>query len=710
MNTPDAAQVLTLIEGRTAYVLNQARRALETLLAEGESNELVAESTRLHLKLTSSRIDSRGFAPLTVRDLEQYATVWRNLVPAETEARAALIGLLLAKYPFAPKDCPNLRAALRLEDANLPKFDYPSQTPFEPVDPGDVFKQIEPLLEYVSLSRGETLFRQGDAGDAMYVVVYGRLRVTQKDERGAERTLGYLTRGSSMGEIALLSGEARTASLFALRDCLLIKLSKATFFRLADQYPRLILEMTRGLAERLRARDRNETYEGVRTIAFLPLSAAIDMSAFMRELTAALTPYGAHLHVNSANVNRLTGIGSHLESDLAPGAIAWLNEQESRSRFILYECDAAPTSWTARALRQADRIVLVARASDAPERSAAERQFIPLDNPLAAVRTELVLLHSDNRIAGTQSWLAARPVDRHYHIKHIHAAELGRLARAIAGRSVGLVFGAGGTRTFAVTGVVRALAEAGIRADLVGGTSAGSIAAALMAVGLDWQQMYDAAKEVFSNFRDYTLPLSAVLSGKRVTLVLRRLFGEQRIEDLPLDFFCVSTNLTEAEQVVHRQGVLAQALRASCSLPGVFPPVMLDGNLLCDGAVFNHVPIDLMYERCEGGQVIVIDVGADLGRTGKYTHGEYVNGWRVLAAKILPFLGKGYRAPSLMGTISRATLVGSIRNKVNNLHKASLYLNPPLKDFGLFNLEDAPKLAELGYAYASEQIKVWQHG
>ena len=129
--------------------------------------------------------------------------------------------------------------------------------------------------------------------------------------------------------------------------------------------------------------------------------------------------------------------------------------------------------------------------------------------------------------------------------------------------------------------------------DLVGGTSIGAVLAALVAMGLDPTEIAEFARRQFRSLFDPTLPIVSLLAGRRIQTRLSDTFGAIEIEDLATPFFCVSTNLTQALEVVHRHGPLAKAVRASISLPGILPPVASGGDLLVDGGLTNNLPIDL---------------------------------------------------------------------------------------------------------------------
>jgi len=191
---------------------------------------------------------------------------------------------------------------------------------------------------------------------------------------------------------------------------------------------------------------------------------------------------------------------------------------------------------------------------------------------------EAVFIHDYTVTSGlnvTDS-LARYKAGFHYHLRSKRQSDMERLARLVSGRAIGLVFSGGGARGFAHIGVMRAFKAAGIPFDLVGGTSMGSMIAA---AALEWDEAetMDHLKRAFvitNPLSDYTLPLVAIVRGRKVSRLLREHFGEALIEECWRPFFCTSLNLTAGSAKVHRAGPLWRALRASIAIPGVLPPVI----------------------------------------------------------------------------------------------------------------------------------------
>jgi predicted acylesterase/phospholipase RssA len=393
--------------------------------------------------------------------------------------------------------------------------------------------------------------------------------------------------------------------------------------------------------------------------------------------------------------------------------VQWLNEQELAHRFVLYETDPAFSSWTERAVRQADHVVFVADAAATPEPGEAEQGLAARWRGARAPRRSVVLLRDAGAPAprGTAALLAAHEADCHYHVSLDHAEDFARLARCLTGAGIGLVLGGGGARGFAHLGVLRALAEAEVPIDWVGGTSVGAIIAALVAQRLPPGEALARCKEHFSSLKDPTLPVVALLAGRRIRAKLERVFGAAAIEDLELPYLCVSTNLSRAAQTVHERGPLVRAIRASIALPGVLPPVSLGEDLHVDGGLVNNLPIDVMAAKPEIGSVLAVDVSAEVEMRAPPDRDLDASGWRMLWERIHPGDARS-EMPSIMSLLTRSALVASVywTRERRAAEAASLYLRIPVADLRLLAFERIDEIVARGYEAARGAIRAWSSG
>ena len=572
--------------------------------------------------------------------------------------------------------------------------------------------EVARKIEWTHIHGGSVLFRQGDQGDALYLVVSGRLRVLleRPDLTGVRRALRDVTRGETVGEIALVTGEPRSATVVALRDTELGRLSQSAFTRLLEREPVTAMGLTRMLARWL-ASSNEPVIHNTRpvTIALVPLGSDAPLGAFAERIARAMGLHGPTLHLNAEIVDRLCGSGSSESAEGHPdyGRItAWLNDQEALYRFILYESDPELSPWTVRCLSQADRILRVA-VSKSPPLIGPIRGQRGSTGPIGNVTDqELVLLHEDQSPVGSEKWLALAAFSIHHHMRLGTDADFQRLARHLAGNAVALVLGGGGARGFAHIGVLRALEEAGIPIDRIGGASMGAVIAAQYAGGLRSDDMEEINRRGWIGFRphrDFTLPLVSLMSGRRAGRMLKMMFGDQLIENLWLNYFCVSTNLSRAELMIHRHGPVRRWLRASISIPGTAPPLIDDtGDLLIDGGVLDNVPVAAMRDLGDS-EIIAVDVSPDVDLVVQAGMKLAPSPWRILTDRILRRKVTN-DFPSLFQILYRTSLLSSIRTGKGGRGAVALYLEPPTSQFETFQMDSLNQIIEAGYRYAVAEL------
>src|SRR5262245_19911955 len=543
---------------------------------------------------------------------------------------------------------------------------------------------------------GEWLFRQGDPADSLYLIARGRLQVWGEADAGGARLFGEIGSGEAVGEVGLLTGGARTAGVRSIRDSVLLRLDRDSFHRLAATHGPLVLNLTAQVAERLRDRTAavGDVARGLENLALLPVGEAPRVRRFAARLAAALEAHDSVLHVDRS------AVGAREESALAE----WLHEQEARYRFLVLEAQPRPSPWSELCRRHADVLIFVADAQQMPSAGP----WAGLAGEAGAARRILVLLHPGDGISGPARWLQALPAAQVHPVRAGHEErDLARLARVLAGTALALVLGGGAARGFAHVGVLRALEEAGIPVDWVGGSSIGSVFCALRAFDWDADRVGALARRAFveeNPLGDYTLPLVSLLRGRR----LRRLVLEHfdlDIEDLPIPFFCVSSHLDRGEVTVHERGALWRAVRASVALPGVLPPAVIDGHLAVDGAILNNLPVDVMRRR-PVGRVIGVDLSARRSRVA-LDYDEVPGPLELLAGRLWPF-GRRRKGPHILSLMMKASLVSSFAHSRAMHGRTDLMLTPPVEGFGLLDVRAFDRIVAVGYEHARERLASWK--
>jgi predicted acylesterase/phospholipase RssA/CRP-like cAMP-binding protein len=569
-------------------------------------------------------------------------------------------------------------------------------------------------LTPVRLVGGEVLFRQGDPGDSLYIVIGGRLVVSHRSDHHTERIVAELGYGEIVGEMGLICKEPRSATVRASRDTDLTRLSAAGLDCLAIKYAQPIYS---ALARQLAARLRNET-AGTHPnkpapicVAIAWLSRAAPISAFTGNLMGELDKTQKALRLNSGHVDSLFGITglaqSHRDDTNHTRLADWLSEQETRYRQLVYEADTVDSEWTARCLRQADRVLLVANSGDDPAQAAS--RAADLERMGAAGKSLiLVVLHENGTIPpkGTRDWTERIKAARHFHVRMNSQGDFGRLARFLSDKSVGLTLGGGFARGIGHVGVIRAMRELDIPIDMVGGTSMGAIIAGQCALEWDCRTMVEITcrRSAESLKRDYTLPFVSFLSGRKMSRVITSIAGDIDIEDAWLPFFCVSANLTRGEMKVHSSGSAARSVIASARAPGLFPPVSWDDELLVDGGLVNMVPSDVMRTFVGQGTVVSVDVSPS-AEYGKVDFGLSFSGWEALRRR-LGIFSRRDKAPGMIELLTRTLEFG--RAPSGRLrHSADAYLTLPLTSFRYRDFHRGAEMADISYRFAMGYFEKW---
>lgn len=525
------------------------------------------------------------------------------------------------------------------------------------------------MLEGVAVPRdvagGELLIRAGDPPGSLYIVAAGRFRV-----EASGRILGEIGPGEPVGELSFFSGVPRTADVRAARDARVLEVTRVAYDAAVAADRRLGDAITAALCRRLTA--TTAANPGVaapppRVLALLPAGDAPLPDGFAALLAAAVARRGGRL-VTRADAPAGDALGG------------WMPAVEAGVTALLLLVEVGdPPAWGEAVCRNADALVIVAPLDADPAMVSPLERFAGPRFP-AASTTLLLWRMLGAAITGTSAWLAARPATLHHHLAAGSAADFDRVARFLTGRAVGIVLAGGGALGCAHLGVLRALREARVPIDFLGGTSAGAAMAAAVARGLTPEETLDQMEAMFVTARAMkrlTLPVHSLLDPRVFDAELQARYGTLAIEDLPLNLFAVSTSLTHNALHIHRRGALWEAVRASGSLPTILPPMITDdGEVLVDGGVLDNIPVSTMRGLKTGPNIVVPLSGAeDLWRVaGRYA---MLRTPLQLARDII--LRRGPTAlPSIIDVLSRAMVVASRRSLAENLAQADILLTPPL--------------------------------
>ncbi|WDI30500.1 patatin-like phospholipase family protein [Hyphococcus flavus] len=459
-----------------------------------------------------------------------------------------------------------------------------------------------------SIAGGWELFSQGSDSEALHFNLFGRLIVVRKsrDDDEGEEVVGYVRGGEPVGEMSILSGEPHSASVYALRDTELLSIPRKDVERLIQKHGAFAAALARIVLDRTRHPQASFQQAAPRIFALIATSPAVDPNALAKKLADKIASYKLNVTWFPAG-------------ETAPESKEFdLTEKAHDVVLLAAKIDHSP--WYRFVQRHADRFLVLARRDARPskpfpltlEAGARARKFRLVD---------LIMLHEGAYSGATGEWIDAIGASRVINCRG--GACYDRLARIIAGKSIGLVLSGGGARAYAHIGAIKAMREKGVPIDFVCGASMGAVVAACVAIGWPQEEMENRIREAFvaSNpLGDHVLPVVALTKGERVETRLEKHFDDIKIEDLSVPYFCVSSDVVDGSARIHRTGKLRDALRASIALPGILPPVVDDNSLLVDGAVVNNFPTDIMTGSHRG-----LTIGVDVAREGVINVDDFRN-------------------------------------------------------------------------------------
>uniref|UniRef100_A0A6B2KZE7 Uncharacterized protein n=1 Tax=Arcella intermedia TaxID=1963864 RepID=A0A6B2KZE7_9EUKA len=510
------------------------------------------------------------------------------------------------------------------------------------------FKSLEYGYEYFTLRNGESCVRPGDTPNDFYFLVKGRLRESRPDNGKLIHIREYSIPGATIGITRLLENKPHNSLITAVRDTELVRLDKAWITQLMRTNPSGIQNLIRiSLHHEDIERSNDEAMAPKRLVAIIPLYSQVPINGFTSHLVESLRKNAKVRVLSESSIVKKFGKIHNLDllSNERQNVWHYITGQETINDFVI--CIAKPnlSPWTRWILQQVDCILVVGHANlNCSGLTEWERTLGLYDSNSYLAEKRLVLLHKpnatikDTRIALEHRRIGNAPVTFHHHIYEGNQLHYDSIARFLSGTAVGLVLGGGGARGLTHIGVIQALHELGIPIDIVGGTSIGSQVGSLVANEMPASQISQRMcstysylwKTQFGRYTDLTLPYLSLTTGSFVSSNFQKfLNGNSRIEDLRLPFFCVSCNLTKVEPKIHTSGILWEALRASSSLPLVFPPFVSEGDVLVDGGYVNNVPADIMRKIYGANVIIAVDVGDNY----HITMDDSINnasGWKIL--------------------------------------------------------------------------------
>uniref|UniRef100_A0A671W843 lysophospholipase n=1 Tax=Sparus aurata TaxID=8175 RepID=A0A671W843_SPAAU len=617
-------------------------------------------------------------------------------------------------------------------------------------------RQIDFALDWMAVEAGRAVYRQGEKSDSTFIVLSGRLRSVIMKEDGKKELIGEYGRGDLIGVVEALTHQNRATTVHAVRDSELAKLPEGALSSIKRKFPQVVTRLIHLLGQKILQQvngpltgvlalhtsgskwDAGNQASNLSTVTVLPVSEEVPLTTFTMELQHALMAIGPTLLLTSDIIKQRLGAAA-LDSVHEYRLSSWLGQQEDIHRIVLYQTDYTLTPWTQRCIRQADCIIIVGLGEQDPAVGELERM---LEGSAVRAQKQLVLLHREDGPPpkGTVDWLNMRSwISRHLHLscpRRVFSkrslpkllelyqrvfekpadrhSDFSRLARVLTGNAIAIILGGGGARGCSQVGVMRAICEAGIPVDLIGGTSIGSLMGALYAEDRSYSRMRMRAREwamemtsVFKKVLDLTYPVTSMFSGAAFNSSISNVFKSKQIEDLWIPYFNITTDITASAMRVHTDGSLWRYVRASMSLSGYLPPLCdpKDGHLLMDGGYINNLPADVA--RSMGAKVVIaIDVGSR-DETNLTNYGDSLSGWWLLWKRLNP-LAEKVKVLNMAEIQTRLAYVCCVR-QLESVKSSDYceYIRPPIDRYRTLEFGKFDEIAEVGYQHGKTVFDVW---
>lgn len=522
---------------------------------------------------------------------------------------------------------------------------------------------ISSRLKKLSLQHGEVVFTEGSLGDSMYLIESGQVQVSVNVQQ-VEKVVNLLGPGNFFGEMALLLDQRRTATVTVTIDAELWMLRKADMEELLVDHPEIALQLTKELGRRL----TDVVTENVRRPGYT--------------ITAVFGPEVWRL---AESVFKLT-----------------------RQRVILF--DASGTNLAGRAELQDDRLVILEAMSNLSSEDLVETLGILADGydwvlvalPLeynevgvkAVQLAKAVIFHN----TASEAWIDEQARGPIFTCDDTQE-EIDRTARKITHRIVGLALSSGGARGIAHIGVLDTLVKAGIPIDMIAGTSAGSLFGAHYATGKSPAEIAEFATtlvkliQLKSGLWDpkIRLPWNGLIKGNATLKYLAKQFHNATFADTKIPFYIVAADVLSGEEIVFETGPIAEAVRASIGMIGIFSPYQLDGHYLIDGGAVNPVPASVLAEK--GANIIIassVIPSIEEERTRERTEGQPIGN------------------PNFLGVLTSMMAIMEREIVKTRMTSVDVLIKPKVQFLTAMDYERADDFLQLGRDAAEKELPLLQ--
>lgn len=624
------------------------------------------------------------------------------------------------------------------------------------------FSSLSSEARVIEVPKGRTILREGERGDALYIVMHGRCEAyTVKD--GKRRRLEQYHNGDSFGETSLLSNETNWATVEALNDTLLIKIDEETIDQLTQNNASISLQLGERIAKRVNQKE--EEYEQATSSRIVSLGSGreeigktllgINAAAALAEETEEEICLVDFTRNPEENVNEIPTETVNLKDwieevsrdhpsgvTILPATLPPDDKKEALGPFFgsfitefNYVFSILPEGLSPavqEVYEQSDQILLLSSLDehdlyqtrllinqlrselelDQDDLQVILSRLRPKQMPQPSGAEEKLNYPVSYRLPEISETKVHSPLTEEAFIqkfpKHRYTTNVKRIARRIGGISVGLALGAGAARGLSHIGVIRVLEEENIQVDFVAGTSIGALIAAGWATGAGPDQMEEFAREFkrrggLWKVSDLSVPPTrSILRDNRLMSFLDYMLGDATFSDTDFPVKIVSANLDKLEEEVRTEGLLVDAVRESISMPIVYPPVDRNDQQIVDGGVLNPIPVNVLA-RSGAARIIAVNPIPPLEvlRESRHIKSSTPNGglWNWLKQQVLPF-GKG----NIMDTFMRSLQAMQARLAMSSAASADVVINPIVSTEEWFEFEQVETFIQQGEMTARQHL------
>lgn len=523
-------------------------------------------------------------------------------------------------------------------------------------------EQIDIVDEHSQLKefkKNSIIYNEGDAPDAFYCLVTGRIKIYTAGLSGRENILEYLHRGQYFGIISLLTGDNHSVSAQALNESILLVITKDDFNLIIKNIPELALDLSQTLSRRLKRKDIHQksvfestiisvysAYPGIGKTTYainlsLGLSLHTKKKIILVDLNTKTHRVTERLGINQDKTIELAKISINFEAikshitNTAYGIdlisisyepsdykkiTAILSLLTNDYHYLIIDLPSGMNEAIFEILGQSDEIHIVSRSLGL-ELGVTSQLILDLEEKLKYKSEKIRVIINEQSITPSvphqeriellkHSIFATLPrIDVLKHDTVIldnpsseYARVIRRISRQLSGMQVGLALGSGAAFGLAHIGVLKVFEEENIPIDIITGSSIGAAVASFWVTGYKASEIEEimskefSGKKFFNRLIDLTFPTTGFVKGYKLANLLKKYLGKKTFYDIRLPLKILAYDVKNKESVIIDEGPLVDAIMASSAMPGIFKPIEFKNELLLDGGVLSPLPTEALVK------------------------------------------------------------------------------------------------------------------